>query len=102
MPKEVADHLHRHALIEKVLGGGMPQGVRSPAPGDDAEGAQAPSEHPAQRPPGERSERRQEGDEQRAVGFLGTDILEIPKDGLAHAPRQWVDVSSPRLRTPHT
>ena len=41
MPEEVADHLHRHALVEKVLGGGMPQCMRSPAPGDDAEGAQA-------------------------------------------------------------
>ena len=30
VPEKVPDHLHRHALIQKMLGRGMPQGMRAP------------------------------------------------------------------------
>ena len=48
MPEEVADHLHRRALIKQMLGCGMPQGVSPASPGDDADASQSVTDHLAQ------------------------------------------------------
>ena len=36
VPEKVSDHFHGHALVEKMLGGCMAQGMCAPAAGDDA------------------------------------------------------------------
>jgi hypothetical protein len=39
--EKVPDHLHRHALVKKMLRRRMPQRMGSPLPGDNAERSQA-------------------------------------------------------------
>ena len=56
--EKVADHLHRHALVQKVLGGGMPQSMRPSPAGDDADACEAIVHDLAQRLSVERSDGR--------------------------------------------
>jgi hypothetical protein len=44
VPEKVPDHLHRHALVKKMLGRRMPQRMGSPLPGDNAKSSQAVSD----------------------------------------------------------
>jgi len=49
MSEKVADHLHRQSLVQKMLGSGMPQSMRTSPAGDDADAREAMTHNHAQR-----------------------------------------------------
>ena len=83
MSEKVADHLHRHALVEKMLGGRMPQRMCSPLPGDDADARQTISDDFPQGAPAERSDRRAHREEKRASEAGRADFPYVAENGVS-------------------
>ena len=82
MTEKVSDHLHRHALIEKMLGRRMPQRMCSPLPGDDAETNETISDDFSQSAPIERPDRRAHREENCAPEARGPNFADVAEDGL--------------------
>jgi hypothetical protein len=84
MPKKIADELHRHALVQKMLGRCMPQCMRSPLPGDDAEAHQAVFDNFSQRAPVERPDWRARCEEERTTEARWPDFTDVAENGIAY------------------
>ena len=87
MSKKVPDHFHRHALVEKMLGRGMPQRMRSPFPGDDAETSQAISDNFSQNAPIKRPDRGARREEEGAPEARWPDFADVAENGVSDATR---------------
>ena len=86
--EEVPDHLHRRALIQEVLGRGMPKGVGPASAGDDADARQPVADHLAQGFSGERPDRRVRREEETAPEAGRPRLPDVAQDGVADALRQ--------------
>ena len=82
MSEEISDHLHRHALVEKVLRRRMPQRMGSPLPGDDAETNQAISDHFSQSAPIEWPDRRTHREEECTPEARWSDFADVAENSL--------------------
>ena len=85
VPEKVPDHLHRHALIQKMLGRGMPQGMRAASAGDDADACQAITDDLAEGLSAERPDGRVRCEEEAAPEARRPDFPYVAENGIADA-----------------
>ena len=83
MPEKVPDHLHRHALIQKMLGCSVPQGMRTSSTGDDANGCETITDDLAKGLSANRSDGRMRCEEEAAPETGRTGFPYVAQNGVA-------------------
>ena len=84
MPEKVSDHLHRHALIQKMLGSGLPQGMFAPSADDDVYSCETITDDLAERLSANGSNGRMRCEEEAAPEAGWTGLPYVAQNGIAN------------------
>ena len=83
MPEKVPDHLHRHALIQQMLGRCVAQGMCTSSAGDDTYSGETITNDLAKGLSADWSDRRMGGEEEAAAETAWPGFPYVAQNGIA-------------------